>query len=44
MCDRYKEVYVELIGIKGRSELEIRDLREHLRLANAALHEGRRDT
>ncbi|XP_042166688.1 TRIO and F-actin-binding protein isoform X2 [Oncorhynchus tshawytscha] len=44
LCDRYKEVYVELIGMKGHSELEIRDLREHLRLTNAALHEGRRDT
>ncbi|XP_020331321.2 TRIO and F-actin-binding protein [Oncorhynchus kisutch] len=44
LCDRYKEVYVELIGMKGRSELEIRDLREHLRLANAALQEGNRDT
>ncbi|CDQ88773.1 unnamed protein product [Oncorhynchus mykiss] len=44
LCDRYKEVYVELIGLKGRSELEIRDLREHLRLANAALQEGSRDT
>ncbi|CAB1344531.1 unnamed protein product [Coregonus sp. 'balchen'] len=44
LCDRYKEVYVELIGMKGRSELDIRDLREHLRLANAALQEGGKDT
>uniref|UniRef100_A0A3P8ZEN9 PH domain-containing protein n=2 Tax=Esox lucius TaxID=8010 RepID=A0A3P8ZEN9_ESOLU len=42
--DRYKEVYVELSAMKGTSELEIRNLKEHLRLANAALQEGGRDT
>ncbi|XP_067115359.1 TRIO and F-actin-binding protein-like [Osmerus mordax] len=42
--DRYKEAYVELSGMKGRSQLEMGSLREHLRLANAALQEGARDS
>ncbi|XP_066563409.1 TRIO and F-actin binding protein b [Amia ocellicauda] len=40
-CERYKELYVELSGMKSRSEREIETLREHLRLAMAALQEGR---
>ncbi|XP_076000184.1 TRIO and F-actin-binding protein-like [Genypterus blacodes] len=39
-CKRYKEVHEELCGIKGRSEREIQNLKEHLRLAMAALQEG----
>ncbi|XP_069053110.1 TRIO and F-actin binding protein b isoform X1 [Lepisosteus oculatus] len=39
-CERYKEVYMELSGMKSRSEREIETLREHLRLAMAALQEG----
>ncbi|KAL1005828.1 hypothetical protein UPYG_G00064470 [Umbra pygmaea] len=43
-CERYKEVYVELSEMKGRSELETREVKEHLGLANAARHDGIRDT
>ncbi|KAF7651054.1 hypothetical protein LDENG_00116690 [Lucifuga dentata] len=39
-CKRYKEVHEELCGMKGRSEREIQSLKEHLRLAMAALQEG----
>ncbi|XP_056143785.1 TRIO and F-actin binding protein b isoform X2 [Lampris incognitus] len=39
-CERYKEVQEELSGMKGRSEREIQSLKEHLRLAMAALQEG----
>lgn len=41
---RYKEAYVELSDTKGRSQLEMGSLNEHLRLANAALQEGARQT
>ncbi|KAM4594686.1 TRIO and F-actin-binding protein-like [Fundulus diaphanus] len=40
----YKEAYVELSDIRGRSQLELGSLNEHLRLANAALQEGSRQT
>lgn len=36
---KYQDVYVELNHIKTRSEREIEQLREHLRLAMAALQE-----
>ncbi|XP_024864944.1 myosin phosphatase Rho-interacting protein isoform X2 [Kryptolebias marmoratus] len=36
----YKEAYVELSDTRGRSQLELSSLNEHLRLANAALQEG----
>lgn len=36
----YKEAYVELSDTRGRSQLELGSLNEHLRLANAALQEG----
>ncbi|XP_008567979.1 PREDICTED: TRIO and F-actin-binding protein [Galeopterus variegatus] len=36
---KYQDVYVELNHIKTRSEREIEQLKEHLRLAMAALHE-----
>ncbi|XP_062386906.1 TRIO and F-actin binding protein b [Sardina pilchardus] len=39
-CERYKEVHEELSGMKSRSEREIQSLREHLKLAMAALQEG----
>ncbi|XP_036408717.1 TRIO and F-actin binding protein b [Megalops cyprinoides] len=39
-CERYNEVYAELSGMKSRSEKEIEALREHLKLAMAALQEG----
>ncbi|XP_034045734.1 uncharacterized protein LOC117527479 isoform X2 [Thalassophryne amazonica] len=39
-CERYSEVNEELNGMKGRSEREIQSLKEHLRLAMAALQEG----
>ncbi|KAL4658030.1 TRIO and F-actin-binding protein-like isoform X2 [Arapaima gigas] len=39
-CDRYKEVDSELRMMKSRSEREVETLREHLRLAMAALREG----
>ncbi|XP_042341313.1 TRIO and F-actin-binding protein-like [Plectropomus leopardus] len=42
--ERYKEAYVELIDLRGRSQLETGSLNEHLRLANAALEEGARQT
>ncbi|KAF3687570.1 TRIO and F-actin-binding protein Tara Trio-associated repeat on actin [Channa argus] len=42
--ERYKEAYVELSDMKGRSQLEMGSLNEHLRLANAALQEGARQT
>ncbi|XP_072299803.1 TRIO and F-actin binding protein b isoform X2 [Eucyclogobius newberryi] len=41
-CERYTEVHEELSGLKGRNEREIQSLREHLRLAMAALQEGQR--
>ncbi|MEQ2272782.1 hypothetical protein XENORESO_012252 [Xenotaenia resolanae] len=40
----YKEAYVELSDTRGRSQLELGSLNEHLRLANAALQEGGRQT
>lgn len=39
-CERYKEVHEELSSMKSRSEREIHSLREHLKLAMAALQEG----
>ncbi|XP_056136705.1 TRIO and F-actin-binding protein-like [Lampris incognitus] len=42
--ERYQEAYVEFNAWKGRSQLEIGSLREHLKLANAALKEGAGDT
>lgn len=36
---KYQDVYVELNHIKTRSEQEIEQLKEHLRLAMAALQE-----
>ncbi|XP_068583694.1 TRIO and F-actin-binding protein-like [Cebidichthys violaceus] len=42
--ERYKEAYVELSDARGRSQLETGSLNEHLRLANAALQEGVRQT
>ncbi|XP_037648422.1 TRIO and F-actin binding protein b isoform X1 [Sebastes umbrosus] len=41
-CERYTEVHEELSGMKGRSEREIQSLKEHLRLAMAALQEGQK--
>ncbi|CAJ1075799.1 TRIO and F-actin binding protein b isoform X3 [Xyrichtys novacula] len=41
-CERYTEMQDELSGMKGRSEREIQSLKEHLRLAMAALHEGQK--
>uniref|UniRef100_A0A8C6SEG2 TRIO and F-actin binding protein b n=1 Tax=Neogobius melanostomus TaxID=47308 RepID=A0A8C6SEG2_9GOBI len=41
-CERYTEVHEELSGLKGRNEREIQSLREHLRLAMAALQEGQK--
>ncbi|KAM9843055.1 TRIO and F-actin binding protein b [Aulostomus maculatus] len=41
-CERYTELHEELSGIKGRSEREIQSLKEHLRLAMAALQEGQK--
>uniref|UniRef100_A0A3P9PM70 PH domain-containing protein n=1 Tax=Poecilia reticulata TaxID=8081 RepID=A0A3P9PM70_POERE len=40
----YKEAYVELSDTRGRSQLELGSLNEHLRLANAALQEEGRHT
>ncbi|MEE6522433.1 hypothetical protein FKM82_020981 [Ascaphus truei] len=37
--EKYKDVYLELSNIKTRSEREIDQLKEHLRLAMAALRE-----
>ncbi|XP_034754655.1 TRIO and F-actin-binding protein-like isoform X2 [Etheostoma cragini] len=42
--ERYKMAYVELSDTRGRSQLETDSLNEHLRLANAALQEGARQT
>lgn len=41
-CERYTEMHEELTGMKGRNEREIQSLREHLRLAMAALQEGQK--
>lgn len=41
-CERYVEMQEELSGMKGRSEREIQSLKEHLRLAMAALQEGQK--
>ncbi|KAM6904457.1 TRIO and F-actin binding protein b [Xenentodon cancila] len=41
-CERYAEVHGELSGMKGRTEREIQSLKEHLRLAMAALQEGQK--
>ncbi|XP_070779505.1 TRIO and F-actin binding protein b [Enoplosus armatus] len=41
-CERYTEIHEELSGMKGRSEREIQSLKEHLRLAMAALQEGQK--
>uniref|UniRef100_A0A3B1JS47 TRIO and F-actin binding protein n=1 Tax=Astyanax mexicanus TaxID=7994 RepID=A0A3B1JS47_ASTMX len=40
VCERYQGVCEELRGMKERSEREIHALKEHLRLAMAALQEG----
>ncbi|KAK5856672.1 hypothetical protein PBY51_008253 [Eleginops maclovinus] len=40
--ERYAEMHEELSGMKGRSEREIQSLKEHLRLAMAALQEGQK--
>nr|XP_020452752.1 TRIO and F-actin-binding protein-like [Monopterus albus] len=40
--ERYKEAYVELSDTKGRNQLKMGSLNEHLRLASAALQEGTR--
>ncbi|XP_039667999.1 myosin phosphatase Rho-interacting protein-like isoform X2 [Perca fluviatilis] len=42
--ERYKKAYVELSDTRGRSQLETDSLNEHLRLANAVLQEGARQT
>lgn len=42
--ERYKEAYVELSNTRGRGQLEMGSLNEHLRLANAALQEESRQT
>lgn len=39
-CQRYEDKCTELGGVKERSEREIHSLKEHLRLARAALQEG----
>lgn len=41
LSERYKEVYVELSELRGRSERDINALKEHLKLTDAALQEGR---
>ncbi|XP_041840232.1 TRIO and F-actin-binding protein-like isoform X2 [Melanotaenia boesemani] len=41
---RYQEAYVKLSDTRGRSQLEMGSLNEHLRLANAALQEGAQQT
>ncbi|XP_077101904.1 uncharacterized protein triobpa isoform X2 [Siphateles boraxobius] len=41
LSERYKEVYVELTELRGRSERDINALKEHLKLTDAALEEGR---
>uniref|UniRef100_A0A1A8N0D1 PH domain-containing protein n=1 Tax=Nothobranchius pienaari TaxID=704102 RepID=A0A1A8N0D1_9TELE len=40
----YKEAYMELSNMKGRSQLEMSSLNEHLKLTNAALQEATRQT
>lgn len=40
VCERYREVCEELSVMKSRSEREAETLREHLRLALSALHNG----
>ncbi|XP_077428260.1 uncharacterized protein LOC144055813 [Vanacampus margaritifer] len=42
--EHYKEAYVELSDLKGRSSLEIDFLSEHLRLVNAARQEKARES
>ncbi|KAI4887120.1 hypothetical protein NFI96_018930 [Prochilodus magdalenae] len=42
VCTRYKDVCEELRGMKERSQQEAQTLKEHLRLAMAALQEGQR--
>ena len=39
-CQRSEELQGELSSLKSRSERELQGVREHLRLAMAALHEG----
>nr|XP_020516020.1 TRIO and F-actin-binding protein-like isoform X2 [Labrus bergylta] len=41
-CQRYSDMQDELSGVRGRSEREIQSLKEHLRLALTALHEGQK--
>ncbi|XP_031584557.2 TRIO and F-actin binding protein b [Oreochromis aureus] len=41
-CKRYGELQEELSGMKGRNEREIHSLKEHLKLAMAALQEGQK--
>ncbi|XP_043956531.1 TRIO and F-actin binding protein b isoform X2 [Gambusia affinis] len=41
-CERYAELHGELNGMRGRTEREIQSLKEHLRLAMAALQEGQK--
>lgn len=41
-CERYTEVHEELSGMRGRNEREIQTLKEHLKLAMAALQEGQK--
>ncbi|XP_074520916.1 uncharacterized protein LOC141786091 [Halichoeres trimaculatus] len=43
-CERYKKAYVELSDLKGHTQLERGSLNQHLRLTNAALQEGARNT
>ncbi|XP_043104971.1 TRIO and F-actin-binding protein isoform X3 [Puntigrus tetrazona] len=40
LSERFKQVYVELTELRGRSERDINALKEHLKLTNAALEEG----
>ncbi|CAN9505760.1 unnamed protein product [Ophioblennius macclurei] len=40
--ERYTEMHEELSGIRGRNEREIQSLKEHLKLAMAALQEGQK--
>ncbi|XP_026201671.1 TRIO and F-actin binding protein b [Anabas testudineus] len=41
-CEQHADVREELNALKGRSEREIQSLKEHLRLAMAALQEGQK--
>ncbi|RVE69167.1 hypothetical protein OJAV_G00075040 [Oryzias javanicus] len=41
-CERFTEANVELGAMKARTEREIQNLKEHLRLAMAALQEGQK--